>query len=412
MHLNLSVPTLLCLLATLLPAASADGSVAGGESAKFWQRDFSSAGAYEKSVQTNRDRLRTIIGAVDARQPAALEVVTNTAAQPLVAETEAFTVQAVRWPTFEGVFGEGLWLQSKAESVARVVAIPDADQTPEMLVGLTPGLAPERQFARRLAENGCEVLVPVLICRQAAAPSNELNRERICRQASEAGRHIIGYEVQKVLAAVDAFNTESSGAKPQGSSIGVAGYGEGGLIAFYSGALDSRIQASVVSGCFDSRQRLAQEPIYRQIFGLLTEFGDAEVATLIAPRCLIVEFSRAPAKLRAPDYESVEAEVERARSLLKPGDPKLFDRLKLICGNEGMATGPGSDRALAALLNALGASVEHIKQPAKAPTELRADFAPAERQQRQAKELEIYTQKLLAESERARTNSSPNKSNP
>jgi len=36
----------------------------------------------------------------------------------------------------------------------------------------------------------------------------------------------------------------------------------------------------------------------------------------------------------------------------------------------------------------------------------------AERQQRQAKELEIYTQKLLAESERARTNSSPNKSNP
>src|SRR5262249_49321952 len=142
---------------------------------KFWQRDFSSAGAYEKSVQTNRDRLRTIIGAVDARQSAALEVVTNTAAQPLVAETEAFTVQAVRWPTFEGVFGEGLWLQPKAESVARLVAIPDADQTPEMLVGLTPGLAPERQFARRLAENGCEVLVPVLICRQAAAPSNELN---------------------------------------------------------------------------------------------------------------------------------------------------------------------------------------------------------------------------------------------
>jgi len=367
-----------------------------GERAQLWQRDFSSVAAYEKSVEPNRQRLRTIIGAADARQPmAALEVISNTAAQPLVAETEAFTVQAVRWPVFEGVFGEGLWLQPKAESVARMVAIPDAGQTPEMVVGLAPGLAPERQFARRLAENGCEVLVPVLIDRRA--------------QASGLGRHIIGYEVQKVLAAVDALKVQSSGAKVQGSNIGLVGYGEGGLVAFYTAALDTRIQAAVVSGYFDSRPRLGEEPIYRQVLGLLPEFGSAEVASLIAPRALIVEFSAAPGKFPPPDYESVEAELERARSLLKAGDPKLFDHFKLICGNEGMATGPGSDRALAVLLNALGAPIEHIKQPAKAPVDLRENFDPAQRQQRQVKELESFTQKLLEESERARTNSLPNK---
>ena len=47
--------------------------------------------------------------------------------------------------------------------MADVIAIPDADQTPEMFAGLVPGVPPESQFARRLAESGCRVLVPVLI---------------------------------------------------------------------------------------------------------------------------------------------------------------------------------------------------------------------------------------------------------
>ncbi|PYJ02299.1 MAG: hypothetical protein DME25_16240, partial [Verrucomicrobia bacterium] len=116
-----------------------------GERQKLWHRDFSSIEAYEKSVQPNRERLRKIIGAVEARLAGAtIELVTNTGSSATIAETERFKVSAVRWPVFEGVFGEGLWLQPKTPPVARVVAIPDADQTPEMVAGLAPGLAPER----------------------------------------------------------------------------------------------------------------------------------------------------------------------------------------------------------------------------------------------------------------------------
>ena len=50
----------------------------------------------------------------------------------------------------------------------------------------------------------------------------------------------------------------------------------------------------MVSGYFDSRQRLWEEPIYRNVFGLLEEFGDAEIASLIAPRALTIEHSAAP----------------------------------------------------------------------------------------------------------------------
>jgi hypothetical protein len=236
-----------------------------GERQKYWQRDFSSTAAYETSVQPNRGRLRTIIGAADARLPVtALEFVSSTTSSAKVAETESFTVEAVRWPVFDGVYAEGLWLRPKGKPVACIVAIPDADQTPEMLVGLAPGLAPEHQFARRLAENGCEVLVPVLIDRQDTWSGNARlkrftnlpHREWIYRQSYELGRHIIGYEVQKVSAAVDFFESRKQKAESRKPKIGVAGYGEGGLIAFYAAALDRRTEATLVSGYFDSRQGL------------------------------------------------------------------------------------------------------------------------------------------------------------
>ena len=403
-------------------------SIAGRQ--KSWNRDFSSPAAYDKSVEVNRERLRKIIGAADARlRVAELELMGSTVHGAKLAETELFSVQVVRWPVFEGVSGEGLWLQPKVSPLARVIAIPDADQTPEMLAGLSPGLAPERQFARRLAENGCEVLVPVLIDRQDTWSgsarlqrfTNQPHREWIYRQAYEMGRHLIGCEAQKIFAAVDWFKAEG-GAPSAGdhrARIGIIGYAEGGLLALYSAALDTRIEAAVVSGYFEQREEIWQEPIYRNVFGLLSELGDAEIATLIAPRKLIVEHSpvpkidappkpregrrgAAPGKLQTPEYSSVEGEFQRARTLLKPGDPKTYDRLKLITGTEGMTTGPGSDWALTELLNALGVAIKEVKPPGRAPTDSRVSFDPGERQQRQVKELEDYTQKLCRESERKR----------
>jgi hypothetical protein len=229
-----------------------------------------------------------------------------------------------------------------------------------MIAGLAPGLAPAHQFARRLAENGCAVLVPVLIDRagtwsgnaQIQRFTNQPHREWIYRQGFELGRHIIGYEVEKVIAGLDWF---ARSAPATNQPLGVLGYAEGGLIAFYAAALDSRIQAVLVSGYFDSRQQLAEEPIYRNLFGLLTDFGDAEIATLITPRALVVEYSalprsmalrkpggtkrRAPGRLRTRIICRRE-EFERARVLLN-GDQRV--RSSLDQQDPGMATiGPGS----------------------------------------------------------------------
>ena len=111
------------------------------------------------------------------------------------------------------VAGEGLEAIPNNASVKRipnVIVIPDADQTPEQLLGLMPGLLPVSQVARRLVESGCRVIVPALIDRTAIARNGRAiltNREYVYRPAFELGRHPIGYEVQKVIALVNWLTT-------------------------------------------------------------------------------------------------------------------------------------------------------------------------------------------------------------
>jgi dienelactone hydrolase len=373
---------------------------------KYWNRDLSSRAAYEKSVEPNRRRFLHMIGAVDPRLPTRMERHDEDQNPALVAETDLYRIEQVRWPVLEGVWGEGLVLRPKRPAAAFVIALPDADQTPEQMCGLAAGVPAAGQYARRLAENACEVLMPVMIDRTARwsghpdiKMTDQPHREWIYRQAYQMGRHIIGYEVQKVLAAVDWFEHAGGGQ----AKIGVAGYCEGGLIAFYAAAADPRIDAVLVSGYFDSRQQIWSEPIYRNLFGILREFGDAELATLVAPRELIVEYTRVPditsfrGDLKTPKFESVQAEFQRIDTLIKPG----FHPRQLVNGAGGTPIGPGSSAAVAAFAHALG--VQSLTAVSGAiPADRRESFDAGERQHRQVKALENHVQALLRASDHVR----------
>ena len=261
-----------------------DASIA--ERTKHWHRDFSSPEAYSRSIEPNRQHLAHILGVRDPRVAFdGLELVASTSQSAEVGRGPGYKVLAVRWPVIRQIHGEGLLLVPDGKvPAARVIAIPDADQTPEAICGLSEGVPVASQYARRLAENGCLVLVPTLISRELQARLGRAtltNREYLYRSAFELGRHLIGYEVQKVLAGVDWFVKDAGAGE---AKIGVMGWVEGGMLAVYAGALDLRINAVCVSGYFDSRQNVWQEPIDRNVFSLLEQFGDAELASLIAPR--------------------------------------------------------------------------------------------------------------------------------
>src|ERR1051325_7852545 len=279
----------------------------------------------------SRERLRKILGVVDARMPFAdLELAGNSAHPALLAETTRFQVYAVRWPVLAGVTAEGLWLKPRGKPLARIIAIPDAADAPEQF-----------RSAQIFAASGCEVIVPVLIDRghtwsgnPAVRMTTQPHREFIYRMAFEVGRHPLGYETQKVLAAVDWFSKQ-----PEPLPIGVWGYGEGGALALFAGALDERITAAGVSGYFSPREGLWKQPLDRNVFGLLKDFGDAELAAMISPRVLVVAATPGPSWTAAgtgvtPGVLVPATREEIERELRHAGG--LFKGSKLVMSDDGI----------------------------------------------------------------------------
>ena len=394
----------------------------------YWKPDYSSPEAYGKSVAERRERFRAIIGAVDPRMPSpqlhwnASHGVSSLLGKIGGGATPQVEIHSVRWPVFAGdvpvlVHGEGLLLEPAGQPKANLIVLPDADTSPEMIAGLQPGLPLASQLAQRLALAGCRVLVPLLIDRQDTWSgldgfryTNQPHREFLYRMAYEMGRHVIGYEVQKTLAAVDWFAKNEPGVP-----IGVAGYGEGGLLAFYSAALETRIGAALVSGYFGPLDGLWRQPIYRNVWLLLEEFGQEGVASLVAPRTLIIEAARAPeidgpppasddrkgaapGVIRTPALEEIRTEFDRART--------AFDKLgaggniQLIASGDGSGVA-GTDAALAAFLGRLNVAGG---APAGQPNFDARPFQVSQQQRmsRQFQELVAHTQGVLRKAEATR----------
>ena len=406
---------------------------------RYWPQKHDTADKQAALLRANREELRTIIGAVDERLPPRIEFFGTSSEQVVVHRGDGFRVTQVRWPVIEGVWGEGLLVSPDKKAVAAAIVIPDADQTPEQLLGMAEGVPDESQIARRLIANKVEVLIPTLVNRQKLVTqdarlkrSDQTQREWLYRQAFHMGRHIIGYEVQKILAAVDCLEVRHEQVPPaqilrqsgeisrrpdepfqsaygpvpavqninRQEPIGVAGYGEGALIAFYAAAIDTRINAALVSGYFDSRENVWAEPIYRNVWSLLKRFGDAEIASLIMPRNLIIEHSEAPTMVghkgdsKTPDFAQVQREFSRIHGSAK-GHRPVFVR----DSNEAPVTAY-SEQAAHPFLSALG--VDATAKPVSRMDDNRHAFNADERNQRALQQIENHVQGLVRKSEHVR----------
>jgi len=335
----------------------------------------------------SRDGLARILGVVDKRvRFETLSLVESVSRPAEIHRGPGYRVLTVRWPVLDGLDAEGLLFQPDGAPKARIVALPDADQAPEQV-----------EWPHKLAASGAQVIVPALVDRSAAGlvePAiprrlNQSRREFLYREAFEMGRHLIGYEIQKALAAVDWFARQ----EPK-VPIAAAGYGEGGLLALHSAALDGRIAAALVSGYFGPREQLWREPVYRNVWGLLRAWGDADVAAMMAPRRLIIEPSRcpetparppegAPGVLITPSLGEVLGEVERA---------KLLGASITLASDRGGRDYPMMDTALAALLDAVNVRLSPLDRAPRLSAPGRRTF----------EDLHAHIQAVVRGSERAR----------
>lgn len=384
----------------------------------YWKRNLSSAEEYSRSVKFNRTRFRNMLGAVDQREPVSMEKKNK------IAETDRYVVSEIHWSVLKEIsprpplqkwpeldvprkiYGEGILLEPKGKSKGAVIAIPDADQEPESLVGLKEGVDRNSQYARRLAENGYTVVVPVIIDRtnRWSRGTDRTSRSWIYAQAYEMGRTVAGYEIQKLEAVVDWFQSMGKEVK-----IGLAGYGEGGLLAFYTAALDTRVDAVLVSGYFAPREDIWKEPVYRNIWGLLKEFGDAEIASLIAPRSLVVEYSKVPSynqqrndgnKIEPPadlwthSFADVESEFNRISCLT---GTRIGERI-LVSGQNDETVPFGSSKAMNSFMLMMG-NGQPLPLSDKIPADSRQEFDYAARMGRMVEQMVGHTQLLLRDSE-------------
>jgi len=330
----------------------------------------------------SRERLRKILGIEEPHESlGAPEFVAAVGSTALLAQDPRYRVHAVRWPVLDGLTAEGLHFEPTGKLRA-VVTVPDADQLPEQL-----------RISQTLPAAGCAVLSPVLINREdtwSGNPrihmTNQPHRECVYRMAFPVGRHILGYEAQKVLAALDWFRRQSPGVP-----LGVWSYGEGGAIGLYSAALDDRIAVTVVSGYFEPREGLWKQPLYRNVFGLLQDFGDAELASMIAPRKLLIETAPGPT-VPGPSTKDPARKGGAPGSLAPAGKSDIereYRRALKLSRGASLDVTPNATRAF---LQAL-----QLTTPQALTLEIPVRDA-AGRQRRQFHEMVDYTQRLVRES--------------
>jgi dienelactone hydrolase len=400
---------------------------------KYLDRELAAAAkkrdeAWKKlDVAKHRDGLKKMLGVVDARLASRMEHMVGVGEPAAVAECRAFTVFAVRWSVLPGVDGEGLLLEPKEKVKANVVAIPDALWTPEQIAGLTKDDKGPKPFAQRLAEHGCRVIIPVLIDRNDNLSGSEKlkratnipHREFVHRMAYQMGRTLVGYEVQKVLAAIDWFH-----ATDKKLPVGELGVGEGGRVALYAAALDERVRALHVACALGPRENSHEEPLDRNLWNNVREFGDAEVASLVAgPRDVLPRvtfYPRPNVKEKVvegawPEWAGPAA-AKPGKSGAAPGavkavpdeaaarEIKRYVALVVFIGQRfGNVNALDNAYGYRDLLHTLeGDGFGAMDQLQNAIEDKRKNFDPTIRHKRQFDQLVAYTQKLWRDSEAVR----------
>jgi predicted esterase len=256
--------------------------------ARFWNRDYSSITAFERSVEPNRRRWLEALGDF---------------------EGDGTPVDPVLEPWYEDERWNAWWLTVGLVGKLRgraILALPKRGSQPLPLVIAQHGVgsSPERVFGlddpsdiykgygRRLAEEGFAVLAPLNV-------TESWPRARLERLCKLLGKTLWGLEVFRTSRLLDYLQTRKEVDLGRTALYGIS---LGGAYAMFNTPLEPRIKAAVVCAWFNQRpnKMVVEDPRYScflpivadehiWIPGWLREFTDSDLVSLICPRPLLVE---------------------------------------------------------------------------------------------------------------------------
>jgi dienelactone hydrolase len=304
-----------------------------GERAAAWQRDFSSAAAYEKSIAPWRKRFAHYLGGMNYK-PAKLAP-----REELIRETDTHVARRVWIPAFDNVEVYGILLTPKGRTGKRpaVMCLHGMAGTPELVCGIVEKTDYHNRFGLQAVEKGYIVFAPVMM---NAGPK----RNWLDRKAMMVGQRMQGLEQFKILRVVDYLASRDDVAADR---IGAYGISWGGRTAMYAAALDPRIAACVVSGHFmESTQKMVKPSAHYTAYievvenyaffsGQATEFADADVCSLVCPRPLHIEQGRedrvAYWKMAQEEFQTVQ-EYYRKLGLAERATFEVFEGGHVVAG--------------------------------------------------------------------------------
>lgn len=245
---------------------------------------------YPQDVEQRRKRLETMLGSAGGGRAAA-----ETA---LLRAWPELKIEEIRVPVEAGHAAHGVVLAPSGGAPRKpaLIVIGPEGEPAERFAGIEEGRTPAPWLVHLLARDVL-VCLPVMVERTTDHPlSGQLRasaglplkdrRHILHRLAFVNGRTLTGMEADQVRALVSALGARDD-VDPE--RIGILGRGQGGMTALYAAALDQRLRLAAVSGYFSAREECWREPVDRMIYGQLLEFGDAELAALVAPRPLVVD---------------------------------------------------------------------------------------------------------------------------
>lgn len=274
-------------------------------SARQWSRDYSSEERYVESVGDMRERWRELLA------PPSL----SPSGEPTIEEgwIDGLTSWWIRQPLHGGLSAQG-GLAIPAGGASKLVVFQHGlGSVPERAFGVDD---PERTYdevALRLLEAGYAVLAPMNV-------SFIEQRNRAQRLARLGGLTIEGIEFARLSQLLDTVQ-ESFGLDT--SRVGIWGSSWGGMAVQFFSPLADRFAVGITSGFFNDRQQKMVVPDPRfgsfeknneehaYVFGHLTAFGDADLASMVCPRPFMVQHGRLDAIAWWPQ---VVEEYERART--------------------------------------------------------------------------------------------------
>jgi hypothetical protein len=281
---------------------------ASGARDSFFCPDTSSPGAYDQSLISYRQRLRSLLGWPLQTLDAACRELPS-AVSEIIFNNKVAIAERLFIESGDGVVTYGILIIPKTQHDGALAIVQHGGQgTPEMICGLTGSSENYNDVVARLVARGVAVFAPQLrIWRDKPEFGPPIMRTHAESAMRQVGGSMAAYEATQLIHAIDYLLGRTEFAP---NRLGMIGHSYGGFYTLLTAALDERVRAAVCS-CFINN-RLVTENAWNDWSwrDSAHQFLDAELAAMCAPRWLWFDVAEQDQLIRVAD---ARAEYERAR---------------------------------------------------------------------------------------------------